>query len=148
MAAGVAPVTTLDGRATLEAKPHPYFGQYGREDWLGARTTLQRWFADPVVNVKGDDRGLGNIFTHDHFGPSSIQQHGFYSALVIEPAGKRICPDRGAGTALDPAACGGAEIDAATVADNDNTRRFHVGTGDGRLTAQRVLPLQQRRRRK
>ena len=87
VAAGVAPVTTLDGRATLEAKPHPYFGQYGREDWLGARTTLQRWFADPVVNVKGDDRGLGNIFTHDHFGPSTHQQIGLYATVLTEPAG-------------------------------------------------------------
>ncbi len=118
-----------------------------RPEWF--QTTVQRWFADPILSPAQErsagfdgklfDRTMRTVFTHDHFGPSSIQQHGFYSALVIEPAGKRICPDRGAGTALDPAACGGAEIDAATVADNDNTRRFHVGTGDGRLTGARKL---------
>jgi manganese oxidase len=25
------------------------------------------------------------VFTHDHYGPSSHQQHGFYAALVVEP---------------------------------------------------------------
>jgi len=87
VAANVAPVTTLDGRATLQALPHPYFGQFGRADWMGARTTLQRWFTDPVVNLKGVDRGLGNIFTHDHFGPSTHQQIGLYATVLTEPAG-------------------------------------------------------------
>jgi hypothetical protein len=31
------------------------------------------------------DATLRTVFTHDHFGPSSIQQHGFYSALLVEP---------------------------------------------------------------
>ncbi|MBI2276155.1 MAG: hypothetical protein HYU74_02245 [Dechloromonas sp.] len=87
IAAGVAPVATLDGRTELLPKAHPYFGQFGREDWMGARTTLQRWFADPVVNVYGVDRGLGNIFTHDHFGPSTHQQIGLYATVLTEPAG-------------------------------------------------------------
>ncbi|CAD5108974.1 manganese-oxidizing multicopper oxidase MnxG [Zestomonas carbonaria] len=69
------------------AKAHPYFGQFGRADWLGARTTMQRWFADPVVNIYNIDRGLGNIFTHDHFGPSTHQQVGLYATLLAEPAG-------------------------------------------------------------
>ena len=75
------------------------------------QTTTQRWFADPILTVgrsegegadqnawwmgHGDghehentkDRTLRTVFTHDHFAPSSIQQHGFYSALLIEPAG-------------------------------------------------------------
>ncbi|BAN50734.1 manganese-oxidizing multicopper oxidase MnxG [Metapseudomonas resinovorans] len=77
-----------DGTADCpQAKQHPYFGQFGRTDWLGARTTLQRWFADPVVNVYNVDRGLGNIFTHDHFGPSTHQQLGLYATLLSEPAG-------------------------------------------------------------
>ncbi len=53
------------------------------------QTTAQRWFADPILSVDEEgaprDRTLRTVFTHDHFGPSSIQQHGFYSALLIEP---------------------------------------------------------------
>ncbi len=53
------------------------------------QTTVQRWFADPILSRDEDDerrdRTLRTVFTHDHFAPSSIQQHGFYSALVIEP---------------------------------------------------------------
>ncbi|NHF72003.1 cupredoxin domain-containing protein [Paracoccus xiamenensis] len=56
------------------------------------QTTVQRWFADPILTFNGNDaaptlrdRTMRTVFTHDHFGPSSIQQHGFYSALVIEP---------------------------------------------------------------
>lgn len=71
------------------ARQHPYFGQFGRSDWLGARTTMQRWFADPVVNVFDVDRGLGNIFTHDHFGPSTHQQIGLYATVLTEPAGSQ-----------------------------------------------------------
>ncbi|MCY1286580.1 hypothetical protein D9M70_355560 [compost metagenome] len=70
-----------------KARQHPFFGNYGRGDWLGARTAMQRWFADPVVNVRGIDRGLGNIFTHDHFGPSTHQQLGLYATVLAEPAG-------------------------------------------------------------
>jgi hypothetical protein len=82
------------------------------------QTTVQRWFADPLLTVLGKgtthalhgmhgeelpdrncpptiadkecfDRTLRTAFTHDHFAPSSIQQHGFYSALLVEPAGSR-----------------------------------------------------------
>ncbi|MGR6430545.1 hypothetical protein ACU5AY_06445 [Rhizobium sp. PAMB 3174] len=52
------------------------------------QTTTQRWFADPILSADDDgevDRTMRTVFTHDHFGPSSIQQHGFYSALVVEP---------------------------------------------------------------
>ena len=70
------------------------------------QTTVQRWLADPLVadhyaceaggGIRGNpnhahhacqDRTIRTVFTHDHFGPSSIQQHGFYSALLVEPAG-------------------------------------------------------------
>jgi hypothetical protein len=70
------------------------------------QTTVQRWFADPLMKnyraceaeggVRGrpasapnscEDRTIRTVFTHDHFGPSSIQQHGFYSALLVEPFG-------------------------------------------------------------
>ncbi len=59
----------------------------GQEDgpWCGAQTTAQRWWADPLLNSKGEDRTLRTVFTHDHFGPSSHQHHGLYAALVVEP---------------------------------------------------------------
>ncbi|WPN49209.1 manganese-oxidizing multicopper oxidase MnxG [Pseudomonas sp. P8_241] len=76
-----------DTPACPKAKNHPFFGQYGRADWVGARTAMQRWFVDPVVNAKGVDRGLGTIFTHDHLGPSTHQQIGLYATVLAEPAG-------------------------------------------------------------
>ena len=46
---------------------------------------MQRWFADPTLNLAGKDRTLGTVFSHDHFGPSTHQQAGLYSGLVTEP---------------------------------------------------------------
>ncbi|HEX6730843.1 MAG TPA: hypothetical protein VF074_12550 [Pyrinomonadaceae bacterium] len=63
------------------AKAHPFFGT------VGAQTTIQRWFADDVLNNNGKDRTLRTVFTHDHFGPSTHQQAGLYAGLVIEPEG-------------------------------------------------------------
>ncbi|MCS6781393.1 MAG: hypothetical protein NZ555_17015, partial [Geminicoccaceae bacterium] len=68
------------------------------------QVTIQRWWADPLLWGPPDappgsrpvDKTLRTVFTHDHFGPSSIQQHGFYSALLVEPAGS-IWWDRVAG---------------------------------------------------
>ncbi len=80
--------------APLQAEDHPYFGPLqpakiwsadGAPAWKGARTTLERWFSDPVVNVAGVHRGLGTIFTHDHFGPSTHQQIGLYATVLVEP---------------------------------------------------------------
>jgi hypothetical protein len=103
-AAAAAPVTTdidgnpvvasdghsLTGTGTLEPADHPFFSTTPHAlEWKGARSTMQRWFADPVVNVQGIDRGLGIIFTHDHYGPSTHQQIGLYSTLLIEPAGSK-----------------------------------------------------------
>lgn len=66
-----------------------------RPEQAGFQTTIQRWYAEPLPTWAEDgdgkevkaDRTLRTVFTHDHFGPSSIQQHGFYSALLIEPRG-------------------------------------------------------------
>ncbi|HEX7830921.1 MAG TPA: copper oxidase [Thermoanaerobaculia bacterium] len=66
-------------RVTLTAEPHPFFGT------LGAQTTVQRWYADDVLNNANEDRTLRTVFTHDHFGPSTHQQVGLYAGLVIEP---------------------------------------------------------------
>jgi manganese oxidase len=63
------------------------YGMPGVCDWLGARTTLQRWFSDPLVNTGGVHRGLGITFTHDHLGPSTHQQLGLYATMLTEPPG-------------------------------------------------------------
>ena len=71
------------------------------------QTTTQRWFADPILSARrrgrrAVDRTMRTVFTHDHFGPSSIQQHGFYAALVIEPPARLVCPpERRTGPAID-----------------------------------------------
>ncbi len=87
---------SLSAPATLHEADHPFWaaeaaklGPHFVEEWKGARTTIQRWFADPVVNTEGIDRGLGIVFTHDHYGPSTHQQIGLYSTVLVEPAGSR-----------------------------------------------------------
>ncbi|MEZ4314667.1 MAG: hypothetical protein R3F14_42170 [Polyangiaceae bacterium] len=55
--------------------------------FLGAQATVQRWWADPVLDNKGRDRTLTTVFTHDHYGPSTHQQAGLYGGLLIEPEG-------------------------------------------------------------
>ena len=66
------------------------------------QTTVQRWYADPLLSSQdGKDRTIRTVFTHDHFAPSSIQHHGFYSALLVEPRdstwytadGEQMCPE-------------------------------------------------------
>jgi len=69
------------------AEAHPYFGAGPGGGFLGAQTTIQRWFADDVLNLAGEDRTLRTVFTHDHYGPSTHQQAGLYAGLVIEPTG-------------------------------------------------------------
>lgn len=53
------------------------------------QATYQRWWADPRLDAQGKDQTLGTVFTHDHFAPSNIQQHGFYNALIVEPKGSK-----------------------------------------------------------
>ena len=72
------------------ARAHPFFKNVpgvGDMAW-GARTTIQRWYADPILN-NAWDRGLGAVFTHDHFGPSTHQQVGLYSTVLVEPEGSQ-----------------------------------------------------------
>ncbi|MBV9211569.1 MAG: hypothetical protein JOZ52_13105, partial [Acidobacteria bacterium] len=73
------------GNQFLAAQPHPFFGAGQNNKFLGAQTTIQRWWADPLLNNLGQDRTIRTVFTHDHFGPSSHQHHGLYGALVVEP---------------------------------------------------------------
>ncbi len=83
---GVAPGAHT-GAPILHPTPHPVLGAGPRNEWLGSRVTLQRWFFDPLQNVEAKDRGLGIIFTHDHYGPSTHQQIGLYATVLVEPAG-------------------------------------------------------------
>jgi len=50
------------------------------------QTTVQRWYADNVMNNDRQDRTLRTVFTHDHFGPSTHQHPGLYAGLIVEPA--------------------------------------------------------------
>ncbi|HEX6100044.1 MAG TPA: copper oxidase [Thermoanaerobaculia bacterium] len=69
-------------RTVLTARAHPFFTSV-----LGAQTTVQRWYADNLLNNAGKDRTLRTVFSHDHFGPSTHQQAGLYAGLVVEPQG-------------------------------------------------------------
>jgi hypothetical protein len=54
---------------------------------MGAQTTIQRWYLDPLLDNSKVDRTLRTVFTHDHFGPSTHQQAGLYACLLVEQAG-------------------------------------------------------------
>lgn len=75
----------FDSPKTLTSKSIPYFGNGVDNKWLGAQATIQRWYADPILDNAGFDRTLRTIFTHDHFGPSTHQQAGLYAGLLVEP---------------------------------------------------------------
>jgi manganese oxidase len=89
--------TDASAQNTLTAKPIPFFGAGPGGAWVGAQATIQRWYADPLLNHACDawlhsdchDRTIQTVFTHDHFGPSTHQQAGLYAGLVIEPAGSK-----------------------------------------------------------
>jgi hypothetical protein len=77
----------VEGGNCPVAQPHPFFGAGPNNAWLGAQTSVQRWYADPITTQSGKDNTLRTVFTHDHFGPSTHQQNGLYGALVIAPQG-------------------------------------------------------------
>lgn len=66
--------------------------------WLGAQTTIQRWYLDPQVDDADVDRTVRTVFTHDHFGPSTHQQAGLYAGLLVEPKGSTWTSNDGATT--------------------------------------------------
>ncbi|WP_438022830.1 copper oxidase [Sorangium sp. So ce233] len=75
-------------RVRLAAQAHPRIDSDVLDsDVVGLQTTVQRWWADPVLNRQNQDRTLNTSFAHDHFSPSSHQQHGLYMGLVVEPPG-------------------------------------------------------------
>jgi len=113
-------------RRNLTPVAHPFFGT------LGAQTTVQRWYADPIVNNAGVDRTLRTVFTHDHFGPSTHQQAGLYAALVVEPAGS-TWRDSETGTVFGGRFDGGPtswRADILTANPADSYREFMLGFQD------------------
>lgn len=116
-------------RQTLTPTAHPFFGV------LGAKTTVQRWYADPIVNNAGVDRTLRTVFTHDHFGPSTHQQVGLYAGLVVEPAGS-VWRDSETGTVFGGRFDGGPtswRADILTANPADSYREFMVEFQDFHL---------------
>lgn len=93
------------------------------------QTTVQRWYADPLTGTDtGPDRTIRTVFTHDHFAPSSIQQHGFYAALLVEPAGSEWFAEDGARL------CDGDALDAAIDCQPAvGSRAIVKGAGDPEL---------------
>ena len=81
---------------------------HAEHPFCGAQRTTQLWWADPIINQKGRDNTLRTVFTHDHFGPSSHQQHGLYAGLVIEPANSVWTRVDAAVAAADMASAGSA----------------------------------------
>ncbi|AKT42984.1 copper oxidase [Chondromyces crocatus] len=71
------------GRVALSPSHHPTIASAP----LGAQTTIQRWWADPLTGSEGKDRTIRTAFSHDHFSASSHQHHGLYAGLVVEPVG-------------------------------------------------------------
>ena len=103
-AGGLFQSFAFDSPKKLTAKPIPYFGNgpanpsdedcEGKSSpvncpWLGAQATVQRWYADPILDNAGFDRTLRTVFTHDHFSPSTHQQVGLYAGLLVEPEGSK-----------------------------------------------------------
>ncbi|MCC7090761.1 MAG: hypothetical protein IT524_02195 [Nitrosomonas sp.] len=127
-----------------------YGSKPGMCNWLGARTTLQRWFSDPIVNRYGIHRGLGTTFTHDHLGPSTHQQLGLYATMLTEPPGSEWWSneldsksakiklydtsqrDDGGPTSWQAVITGkdGHKIDVNQDRDDDSHREFFLQFGD------------------
>jgi hypothetical protein len=87
--------------------------------WLGAQTTIQRWYLDPLVDDNNTDRTMRTVFTHDHFGPSTHQQAGLYAGLLIEPTGSQWLPNDGVGPNFGTRSDGGPTSWQAIIKTSD-----------------------------
>lgn len=131
---------SLDGstRTPLAAQLHPFFKNVSGVEALGAQTTVQRWYADPVLNNAGEDRTLTTVYTHDHFSPSTHQQVGLYAGLLIEPQGSRWRnPETGVFFGEDPNRVDGGptswRADILTANSADSYREFMFEFADFQL---------------
>ncbi|HEX7807977.1 MAG TPA: copper oxidase, partial [Thermoanaerobaculia bacterium] len=75
----------LKVQTKLTPKNIPQLGDGPGKQWIGAQATVQRWWVDPLMDTRGNDRTYMTVFTHDHFGPSTHQMIGLYGALLVEP---------------------------------------------------------------
>jgi hypothetical protein len=91
--------------------------------WLGAQTTIQRWYIDPLVDDTNEDRTMRTVFTHDHFGPSTHQQAGLYAGLLIEPQGSTWTSNDGA-TTFGSRSDGGPTSWQARIVTSDPTLSY------------------------
>jgi len=101
----------------------------------GARTTRQRWHIDPIYDDSGYERGLGNVFTHDHYGPSTHQQVGLYATLLVEPEGSQW-RDPETGVLMGSRPDGGPtswRADIIPPDPGDAYREFYLEFGDFQL---------------
>ena len=91
----------------------------------GPRTTRQRWYIDPGWT--------GNVFTHDHYGPSTHQQGGLYGTLLIEPEDS-TWRDPVTGIALGGDWDGGpTSWRADIITPDDSYREFYLEFADFQL---------------
>jgi hypothetical protein len=126
---------------------HPFFDGFqdvdcdGINDFLGAQTTVQRWWADPIpvhnpdVNARRSTRTLRTVFTHDHFGPSTHQQVGLYGGLIVEETGTTWVHNE-TGATLGNRHDGGPTTWQAVIRSShveDEFREFLVATADFQL---------------
>ena len=101
---------------------------------VGAQTTVQRWYADPIRDNAGNDRTMRTVFTHDHFGPSTHQQAGLYAGLVVEPPGSTWKHNE-TGTPFYTRPDGGPTSWQAVIStpNEDDFREFLLEYGDFQL---------------
>ncbi|NLI80974.1 MAG: copper oxidase [Deltaproteobacteria bacterium] len=120
-------LTRISGQVdtNLQPVPHPdpAFAGLPLELRNGAQTTLQRWYADRTMNNRGEDRTLGTVFTHDHFGPSTHQQAGLYAFLGVEPEGSQWLHAE-TGEPLGVREDGGPTSFQANIIPPDSSRSF------------------------
>jgi len=102
-------------------------------EWLGAQTTIQRWYLDPLVDDSGTDRTLRTVFTHDHFGPSTHQQAGLYAGLLLEPKGSTWTSNDGAVTFGSRSDGGPTSWQARIINGQDSYREFMLEFQDLQL---------------
>jgi manganese oxidase len=131
-AAGDAQCTELKKKGTCPLDAHEMDHKKLAEEhpFCGAQRTVQRWWADPTLNVvTKKDHTLRTVFTHDHFGPSSHQQHGLYAGLVVEPTNSLwLKLDANLNNPERSTLLGGADLAGITPKQKDDTLRpEHLG---------------------
>lgn len=111
----------------------------GYDDVLGAQTTVQRWWADPIEDESGYDRTLQTVFTHDHFGPSTHQQAGLYAGLVVEREGSAWYDNEDPSVVFGNRYDGGPTSWAARIEppDAESFREFMIELADFQLAYER-----------